>query len=66
MQAAFTPQMVLPKEALKARVAAYKEAIEEAAKAVADTAVNTAVNAAANAVAKASPGELGGRVNQWL
>ena len=31
--------MVLPKEALKARVAACKEAIEEAAKAAADAAV---------------------------
>ena len=41
-------QTVLPKEALKARVAAYKEAIEEAAK------------AAANVVAKVPPGEPGG------
>jgi hypothetical protein len=44
--------MVLPKEALKARVAAYKEAIKEAAKAAAEV--------AANAVAEAPPGELGG------
>ena len=48
MRAAFTPQM----EALKTRVAAYKEAIEEAAKAAAE--------AAANAVAEAPPGEPGG------
>ena len=48
--------MVLQKEALKARVAAYKEAIEEAAKAAADA----AANAAANAVAEAPPGEPGG------
>ena len=40
--------MVSPKEALKARVAAYKEAMEEAAK------------AALNAVAEAPLGELGG------
>ena len=42
--------MVLSKEALKARVAAYKEAMEEAA-----------VNVAANAVVGAPPGEPGGR-----
>ena len=40
-------QLVSPKEALKARVAAYKEAIEEA------------VKAAANAVAEAPLGEPG-------
>jgi len=45
-------QMVSLKEALKARVAAYKEAMEEAAKAVAWPAVN--------AVAEAPPGEPGG------
>ena len=45
-------QMVSPKEALKARVAAYKEAMEEAAK--------VAAEAAANAVAEAPPGEPGG------
>ena len=44
--------MVLLKEALKARVAAYKEAIEEATEA--------AVEAAANAVAETLPGEPGG------
>jgi hypothetical protein len=44
--------MVSPKEVLKARVAAYKEAIKEAGKAAAE--------AAANAVAEAPPGELGG------
>jgi hypothetical protein len=44
--------MVSPKEASKARVVAYKEAMEEAAKAVAE--------AAANAVAEAPPGEPGG------
>ena len=49
-------QMVSPKEALKARVAAYKEAMEEAAKAAAEA----AAEAAANAVAEAPPGEPGG------
>jgi len=49
------PQMVLLKEALKARVAAYKEAIEEAVKAAAEA----AANAAANAVAEAPLGEPG-------
>ena len=49
-------QMVLLKEALKSRVAAYKEAMEEAAKAAAEA----AVEAAANAVAEAPPGEPGG------
>ena len=44
--------MVPPKEASKARVAAYKEAMEKVAKAAAE--------AAANAVAEAPPGELGG------
>ena len=61
MRAALILQMVSPKEALKARVAAYKEAMEEAVKAAAEAAVNIAVNAAANAVAEAPPGELGGR-----
>ena len=51
----FYTTMVLSKEVLKARVAAYKEAMEEAA-----------VNAAANAVVGAPPGEPGGRVNLWL
>ena len=55
-----TPQIVLPKEALKAQVAAYKEAMEEAVKAAAEAATNTAANTAANAVAEAPPGELGG------
>ena len=50
--------MVLLKEPLKARVAAYKEAIEEAVKAAADAAVNAAVNV----VAEAPPGEPDGRV----
>ncbi|OCK91450.1 uncharacterized protein K441DRAFT_664728, partial [Cenococcum geophilum 1.58] len=44
--------MVSPKEASKARVAAYKEAMEVAAEAAANT--------AANAVAEAPPGEPGG------
>ena len=48
--------MVLLKEALKARVAAYKEAIEEAIKVV----VEVVANAAANAVVEAPLGELGG------
>jgi hypothetical protein len=46
----------LPKEALKARAATYKETIEEAVKA----AVEAAVNIAANAVAEAPPGEPDG------
>ena len=46
------PQMVLLKEALKARVAAYQKAMEEATKAVAE--------AAANAAAEAAPEKLGG------
>ena len=45
-------QMVSPKEALKARVSAYKEAMEEAAKAAAEPATE--------AVAEAPPGEPGG------
>ena len=44
--------MVLPKEALKARVTACQKAMEEAIKAVAE--------AAANAAAEAAPKELGG------
>jgi len=48
--------MVSPKEALKARVAAYKEAMEEAAKVAAEA----AAEAAANVVAEALPGEPGG------
>ena len=48
--------MVSPKEALKARAAAYKEAMEEAVKAAAEAAANTA----ANAVVEAPPGEPGG------
>ena len=51
-----TPQMVSPKEALKARVAAYQKAMEEAIKAV----VEAAVNAAANVAAEAAPKEPGG------
>ena len=51
-----TPQMVSLKEALKARVAAYKEAMEEAIKVVAEAAVNIA----ANAVVETPPGEPGG------
>ena len=53
-------QIVSLKEALKARVAAYKEAMEEAVKAAAEAATNTAANVAANAVAEALPGEPGG------
>jgi len=49
-------QMVLLKEALKSRVAVYKEAMEEAAKAAAEA----AAEAAANAVAEAPLGEPGG------
>ena len=45
-------QIVSPKKALKARVAAHKEAIEEVAK--------VAAEAVANAVVEAPPGELGG------
>jgi len=51
--------MVSPKEASKARVAAYKEAMEEAVKATAEAAAEAAANAAANAVAEAPPGEPG-------
>ena len=54
------PQMVSPKEASKARIAAYKEAMEEAAKVAAEAAAEAAVKAAANAVAEALPGEPGG------
>jgi len=54
------PQMVSPKEASKARVAAYKEAIEEAVKAAAKAAAKAAVNVAANAVTEAPPGKPGG------
>ena len=46
------PQIVLLKEALKARVAAYQKAMEEATKVVAE--------AAANAAAEAAPEEPGG------
>ena len=52
--------MVSPKEALKARVAAYKEAIEEAAKAAAEPATEVVAGLAANAVAEAPLGEPGG------
>ena len=52
--------MVLLKEALKARVAAYKEAMEEAVKAAAEAAAEALVNAAVNAVAEAPLGEPGG------
>ena len=48
--------MVSPKEASKARVAAYQKAMEEATKAV----VEAAANAAANAAAEAAPEEPGG------
>ena len=48
--------MVSPKEASKARVAAYQKAMEEATKAV----VEAAANAAANAAAEAALEELGG------
>ena len=41
--------MVSLKEASKARVAAYKEAMEEAVKAAAEAAANTAANAAVEA-----------------
>ena len=61
-----TLQMVSLKEASKARVAAYKEAMEEATKVAAKAAVEAAVEAAANAVAEALPGEPGGQVSQWL
>jgi len=47
--------MVLLKEALKARIAAYKEAMEEAVKAAAEAAANVVVNAEA----EAPLGELG-------
>ena len=50
------PQIVLLKEALKAWVAAYKEAIEKAVKVTAEAVVNVAVNA----VAEIPLGELGG------
>jgi hypothetical protein len=52
-------QMVSPKEALKARVAEYKEAMEEAAKAAAEPATEAVAGPAANAVAEAPPGEPG-------
>ena len=52
--------MVLPKEALKAQIAAYKEAIEEAAKVAAEAATEAAVKAAVNAVAEVLLGEPGG------
>src|SRR6266702_338071 len=55
-----TPQMVSLKEASKAQITAYKEAIEEAAKVAAEAAAKAAVEAAANAVAEALPGEPGG------
>ena len=55
-------QMVSPKEASKARVAAYWKAIEEAAKAVAEA----AAIATAEAAAEAAPEEQVGRVSQWL
>ena len=48
--------MVSPKEALKARAAAYKEAMEEAVKVAVEAAANTAVNT----VVEAPLGELGG------
>ena len=60
-----TPQMVSPKEASKARVAAYKEAMEEAVKAAVEAVAEATANAAVNAVAEAplgepgEPGELG-------
>ena len=42
-------QIVSPKEALKARVAAYKEAIKEAAKAAAEVAANAVADASGGA-----------------
>ena len=48
--------MVSPKEASKARVAAYQKAMEEATKVVAET----TANAAANAAAEPAPEEPGG------
>ena len=54
------PQMVSPKEASKARIAAYKEAMEEAAKVAAEAAAEAAVKAAVNAVAEALLREPGG------
>jgi hypothetical protein len=53
-------QMVSLKEVLKARVAAYKEAMEEAVKAAAEPATEAVAGPAANAVAEAPPGEPGG------
>ena len=50
--------MVLPKEALKARVAAYQKTMEEATKAVVEAAANAAANAAAEAALE-EPGGLG-------
>ena len=44
-----TPQMVSPKEASKAQVAAYQKAMEEATKAVAEAAANAAANATVEA-----------------
>jgi hypothetical protein len=52
--------MVSLKEALKARVAAYKEAIEEAVKAAVEAIAEAIVNAVVNIVAEAPPGEPGG------
>jgi hypothetical protein len=52
--------MVSLKEALKTRVAAYKEAIEEAVKAAAEPATEAVAGPAANAVAEAPPGEPDG------
>ena len=51
-----TPQIISPKEALKARVTAYQKAMEEAIKVVAEAAANTAANVAA----EAAPEEPGG------
>ena len=52
--------MVSPKEASKARVAAYQKAMEEATKAVVEAAANAAANATANAAAEAALEEPGG------
>ena len=52
--------MVLLKQALKAQVAVYKEAIEEAVKAAAEAVAEATANAAVNAVAEAPLGEPGG------
>ena len=54
--------MVSPKEASKARVAAYQKVIEEAAKVVAEAPANAAVNTAAEVAWRSQVGQ----VSQWL